>query len=98
MLEEKCIREKKSIQIFSDESSEAYGAVAYQQCVYQSGKIMPCLVMSKARVAPLKSFSIPQLELLGAILGLKLAEKVKGTLQMKMKDATFSSDSMNVLW
>ena len=90
--------EEKSIHIFSDASSEAYGAVAYQQCMYNSGKVTSCLVMSKARVAPLKSISIPRLELLGAILGLKLAEKVAGALQMEMKDVTFWCDSMSVLW
>ena len=66
-------KRKENIHIFSDSSSEACGAVAYQQCVYKSGEGTSCLVLSKARVAPLKS--IPRLELLGAILGLKLAEK-----------------------
>ena len=89
---------EKSIHIFSDASSEAYGAVAYQQYMYESGEVTSCLVMSKARVAPLKSISIPWLELLGVILGLKLAENVTGALQMEMKDVTFWCDSMNVLW
>ena len=60
---------EKSIHTFSDASSEAYGAVAYQQCLYKSEEVTSCLVMSKARVVPLKSISISQLELLGVILG-----------------------------
>ena len=54
--------------------------------------------MSKARVAPLKSISIPWLKLIGVILELKLAEKVAGALQIKMKDVTFWFDNMNDPW
>ena len=98
ILKKNAQEKEKSIHIFSDASSEAYGAVAYQQCVYKSGEVTSCLVLSKVRVAPLKSISIPGLELLGPILRLQFAEKITGTLQMKMEDVTFYCDSMNVLW
>ena len=97
MLEKNSEEKEKSIHIFSDASSEAYGAVAYQQCVYKSGEVTSCLVKHKARVAPFTSISIPGSELLGAILELKLAEKVTGALQIKMDDVTFWCDSTNVL-
>ena len=56
------------------------------------------MIVSKSRVAPLKATSIPQLELLGAILGLKLAKKVVETYGIELKSVVFWCDSMNVLW
>ena len=58
------------LHIFTDASVEAYGAVAYLRHKYQSGNITDRFVMSKAKVAPLKSISVPWLELLAAIVGL----------------------------
>ena len=35
-----------------------------------------CLVASKSKVAPLQSISIPHLELMGAVLGTRLAQTI----------------------
>ena len=88
----------KSIHVFTDASSEAYGAVVYQQCIYEDGTISIQFVMAKSRVSPLKSISIPRLELLGAVIGLQLSRKVTEVLQEDLRNVTFWSDSMSVLW
>eukprot|EP00795_Rhopilema_esculentum_P010305 gene10305-19003_t len=77
------------IDVFTDASSEAYGAVAFLQSVFESGEYSSRLIMSKARVAPLKSTSIPRLELLEAVFGLKLAERIAGALKMALQDVRF---------
>ncbi|XP_047124177.1 uncharacterized protein LOC124806920 [Hydra vulgaris] len=66
----------------------SYGAVAYQQCLYDTGEVTCVIIMSKARVSPLQSISIPRLELLGAFLGLRLAEKIIKALKLETKDVT----------
>ncbi|GFV60623.1 uncharacterized protein TNCV_45751 [Trichonephila clavipes] len=53
---------------FSDASKKAYGTVAYLRIELNDGNIISSFVASKGRVAPLKTLSIPRLELMGALL------------------------------
>ena len=89
---------QRVIHVFTDASSEAYGAVIYQQCIYEDDTTSTRFVMSKSRVSPLKSTSIPRLELLGAVIGLKMAVKITESMDADIKKVIFWSDSMNVLW
>ncbi len=57
---------------FSDASNDAYGAVVYVRQLHRDGCITTSLVISKARVAPLKSLTILRAELAGAYLLAKL--------------------------
>ena len=59
--------------VFNDASEKAYGSVVYQRSIYKSGTISTNLVMSKSKVGPLQATSIPRLQLLSAVLGLRLA-------------------------
>ena len=54
--------------------------------------------MSESKVSPLQSTTIPRLELLSAVLGLRLARKLVNAFQRSMDVVTFWCDSMNVLW
>ena len=53
---------------FSDASKRAYGCCIYLRFVHSSGKITTKLVTSKSRVNSLRNYSIPRLELQGAVL------------------------------
>ncbi|GFX80148.1 integrase catalytic domain-containing protein [Trichonephila clavipes] len=53
---------------FSDASKKAYGTVAYLRIELNDGNIISSFVASKGRVAPLKTLSIPRLELMDALL------------------------------
>ena len=53
---------------FADASAQAYAAVVYVRAVYKDGSVSSEIVVAKTKVAPLKTVSIPRLELCGAEL------------------------------
>ena len=57
-----------SIHTFTDAWESTYTAAVYACHVYESGAVTVRLIASKSRLAPLKSVSIPRLELLGALI------------------------------
>ena len=72
--------EDVSLHTFVDASRLAYAAVSYGRYGHVSGRISVALVTAKARVSPIKSVSIPRLELMATVLGLRLAETVSEKL------------------
>ena len=62
----------------------------------EGGNITARLIMSKSRLAPLKAVSIPRLELLGALVGLRLTGQVCSALKMPTNGVTSWVDSMNM--
>ena len=88
--------EELSIHTFSDASENAYTAVVYARHVYENGNITARLIMSKSRLAPLKASSIPRLELLDALIGLRLTRQVCSALKIPTNGVTYWVDSMNV--
>ena len=99
----RCLQLKKEVKcaklhIFVDASQEAYGTAVYIKIEYKDGSSSVHLVASKTKVAPLHSISIPRLELMGAILGSRLAKSVANALSVETKSIAFWTDSANVLW
>ena len=81
---------------FTDASGRAYGAVVYLRDRYADGSVTVRIVIAKARVTPLKAISIPRLELMGAVLGLRLAVKCRELLGVT--SMRFWTDSMDVVF
>lgn len=67
---------------FSDASTKAYAACIYLRVVNADGSVITSLLMAKSRVAPIKTLSVPRLELSGALLLAQLMHYVKGALTM----------------
>ncbi|XP_028407850.1 uncharacterized protein LOC114530430 [Dendronephthya gigantea] len=86
-----------TVHTFADASKVAYGAVSYLRVENPNGEIRTHMIASKTRVAPLKPVSIPRLELLAAVLGLRLTLAIARALNLSISDARFWCDSMNVL-
>ena len=87
-----------SVQTFVDASNEAYGAVSYLRNEYAQGCYGARIIASKTRVGPLTPMSIPRLELMAAILGLRLTLSIVAAFNIPIAQARFWSDSMNVLF
>ena len=87
-----------TLHAFVDASQSAYGTVVYLRSECESGDVVVRFVASKTKVAPLQSISVPCLELMGAILGKRLALSVAETLMINKSSITFWTDSTSVLW
>lgn len=84
------------IHIFSDASACAYGSCVYVRSTSGSGEIHVQLLCSKSRIAPLKSLTIPKLELCGALLSAELGNKVTYSLRCTISRCVYWTDSMIV--
>ena len=65
------------LHLFTEASEMAYAAVIYARITDVDGHIVSKLVASKTRVAPIKTVSLPRLELCAAHLGITLLVKIK---------------------
>ena len=81
---------------FSDASQSGYGTVSYLRLI-SDNKIHCCLVMGKARVAPLKQVTIPRLELTAATVAVRTDRMLRRELELPISDSYFWTDSMAVL-
>ena len=86
-----------SLHTFADASEDAYGAVAYVRCSYQDGTVSANKLAAKTRVAPSKATSIPRLELMGAVIGVRLSTRIARVLELQTSQQIFWSDCRNVL-
>ena len=78
------VKEIETVQLHlsTDISEMAYAAVIYIPISDISGKDFTNLVAAKTRVAPIKTVSLPGLELCGAHLGIKLRNKNQEILDL----------------
>lgn len=82
---------------FADAAMSAYGAVIYVQNLPQIGSPTARLLCSKSRVSPLKTLSVPRLELCACLLLAKLVKKVLPSLNAEIETVVLWSDSMIAL-
>ena len=82
---------------FCDASETGYGVVTYLRMIDSEERIHCSLVMSKARVAPLKKVTIPRLELTAASVAVRLNKMILSELDFEIDQVFFWTDSMSVL-
>ena len=82
---------------FADASKFAYGAVIYLRLI-QTQEVVVTLQVTKTRVAPLKTLSIPRLELCAALLLARLTHTFIESFPVKIESIHLWSDSTDVLF
>ena len=82
---------------FADASKFAYGAVVYL-CLIRTQEVIVTLQVAKTLVAPLKTLSIPRLELCAALLLARLTQTYIESFPIKIESVHLWSDSADVLF
>ena len=82
---------------FSDASLQGYGQCSYVRQLDSSGSISTSLVMSKSRVTPSKPVTVPRLELMAAVLSVKVARFLEKEMHYNNIKHIFWCDSKVVL-
>jgi len=82
---------------FSDASRDGFGAVSYLRQSDREGRVHCSFVISKSRVAPLRTATIPRLELCAAVLSTQLDNLIRRELDIEIHRSVFWSDSTVVL-
>ena len=83
----------QELHVFADASIKAYSAVAYfrqDNCT--------SLIMSKTRVSPLKTVSLPRLELMAAVLAPRLAKFILSSIECQCTVHLWSDSQIVLYW
>lgn len=90
---DRCIKPKdfgvpiqRQLHHFADASKGGYGTVSYVRLQTSRNKVHVAFLLGKARVTPIKSITIPRLELTAAVLAARVDMMLKTELQLQLDD------------
>ncbi|XP_013392383.1 uncharacterized protein LOC106160350 [Lingula anatina] len=82
---------------FSDASQVGYGAVSYARLMNYDKEVSVVFLVGKSRVTPLKTVTVPRLELAAATVSVKLDQMIRKEIDLPIEKSVFWTDSMAVL-
>ena len=101
---ERCLKpdnfgQVKSVEMhhFSDASTLGYGQCSYLKLIDSDQNVHCSLLMGKSRVAPIKTMTIPRLELTAAVVSVRISSLLKNELHYENATHVFWTDSRVVL-
>src|SRR5277367_5964549 len=86
----------RQLHVFSDASEKAFACVAYLRTETRRG-VRVALVAARSRVSPLKTLSIPRLELQAALMASRLSKTIEDQHEIKFSSTVIWTDSKTVL-
>ena len=90
-------KDKWEFHVFADASEDTMCAVAYLRSKPKQYSADLAFVIGKCRVAPMRHFSIPRLELQAAVMAVRLKEQIVKEHESKIHSPNFWTDSTTVL-
>ena len=87
----------RQIHSFSDASSTGYDQVSHLRMENERGDVHCAFLIGKARVAPVKTMTIPRLELTAATVSVRVVEMIARELDEPVNSRHFWTDSTTVL-
>ena len=88
---------KAELHHFSDASNKGYGQCSYLRLTYDQYKIHCSFVIGKSRVTPLKTVTIPRLELSAAVISVRVSTQLGKELRLENVEEIFWTDSKVIL-
>ena len=87
---------KSKLLCFCDSSNKAYAAAIYLRLV-RDGKVSVNLLFSKSRNAPKKKLTIPKLELMSTLIGLRSLRFITNEMKLNDHEKILWTDSLSWL-
>ncbi|XP_064475610.1 uncharacterized protein LOC135389499 [Ornithodoros turicata] len=82
-----------TLHIFADASPIAYGTVAYLSGTDEHDNTTSTILISKSRIAPVKTLTLARLELMACVLSARLYTYLQRHLKVRLEEVVFWSDS-----
>ncbi|XP_044573987.1 uncharacterized protein LOC123258174 [Drosophila ananassae] len=83
--------------VFVDASQSAIASVVYWRITYEDGDVQVRFVCAKTKCAPMRTMTIPRLELQAAVLGTRLMDTVRQDHSVAIAETVLWTDSKTVL-
>ncbi|XP_044571285.1 uncharacterized protein LOC123257215 [Drosophila ananassae] len=83
--------------VFVDACQSAFASVVYWRITYEDGDVQVRFVCAKTKCAPMRTMTIPRLELQAAVLGTRLMETVRQDHSVAIAETVLWTNSKTVL-
>ncbi|XP_044573582.1 uncharacterized protein LOC123257722 [Drosophila ananassae] len=83
--------------VFVDASQSAFASVVYWRITYEDGGVQVRFVCAKTKCAPMRTMTIPRLELQAAVLGTRLMDTIRQDHSVAIAETVLWTDSKTVL-